>query len=86
MRMRRQHCKMWLVRSEEGVRRPTYKDPKPKAAVIPIFSRFASVRPQIGGMGMSRMIRSVKIVDAAFAIHVATWLMHLPGISGYHIF
>lgn len=35
---------------------------------------------------MNRMRRSVKIVDAALAIHVATWLMHFPGNSGYHIF
>lgn len=35
---------------------------------------------------MNKMRRSVRIVDAALAIHVATWLMHFPGNSGYHIF
>jgi hypothetical protein len=31
------------------------------------------------------MMRSVKIVEAALAIHVATWSMHFPGKSGYHL-
>jgi hypothetical protein len=29
---------------------------------------------------------SVKIVDAALATHVATWLLQYPGVSGYHSF
>ena len=38
------------------------------------------------GSGSSKMARSVSSVDTAFAIHVPTWLMQRPGISGYHTF
>lgn len=33
---------------------------------------------------MTKMAMSVKMVEAALAIQVATWLMQWPGISGYH--
>lgn len=32
------------------------------------------------------MAMSVMMVDAAFATHVATWLLQYPGVSGYQSF
>jgi hypothetical protein len=43
-------------------------------------------RRQICGRGINRITKSVRIVAAALAIQVPTWLMQWPGSSGYHNF
>jgi hypothetical protein len=64
----------------------TYKKPRPNAIVSAIFSDFRSFNFQTWGMGRINVARSLPIVDAALAIHVPTWLMHLPGNWGYQSF
>lgn len=63
-----------------------YKKPRLKAIDTAIFSERRSWSFQTWGIGRSRMTMSVAIVETALAIHVPTWLMHRPGIWGYHSF
>ncbi len=66
--------------------RETYKKPRPNAIVRANFSILRSFNPQTWGMGRIKVARSLAIVDVALAIHVPTWLMHLPGSWGYQSF
>ena len=52
--------------------RQTYKKPKLNVRVKAIFSNFLNCSFQSSRSGSNRMMTSVRIVEAAFAIHVPT--------------
>lgn len=54
------------------VQEDAYKKPRPKAKVRAIFSPIRSCSFQTRGIGSVRIATSVRMVDAAFAIQVAT--------------
>lgn len=66
--------------------REAYKKSRPNAIVSASFSDFRSFSFQTCGMGRINVARSLPIVNVALAIHVPTWLMHLPGSWGYQSF